>query len=231
MFPAISNAKANLTTVSYISSAPAVVAPVGQRAPSITTIISLREPSSKPSRVTQRPRVIKDVVVEQQIAAEKAAAKKAAVMAAQAKEAARKAAAKKVTKTSTKSSTNTVIRAGSGPTSKTNWATPGQCTWGAQVKWKNATGSYIGGFFGNALTWDTRAAAAGHSVGSTPRARSIVVLEPGVHGSSSYGHVAWVTSVSGNKVTYVEMNGMAGEFNWSTRTVSHVGGMRYIYAP
>jgi len=58
-----------------------------------------------------------------------------------------------------------------------------------------------------------------------------VVMQPGVHGSSSVGHVAWVTRVSGNKVTIIEMNALAGPYNYNTRTVTHQSGMKYIYAP
>lgn len=128
-------------------------------------------------------------------------------------------------------SKTTSYRASSGPHASYNWATPGQCTWGALQKWKNYTGWYLGGFTGNAQTWNTRAAAAGHSVGTTPRAHSVVVFEAGVAGASSVGHVAWVTSVSGSKVTFIEMNGMAGPYNYNTRTTTHQGGMSYIYAP
>ncbi len=66
---------------------------------------------------------------------------------------------------------------------------------------------------------------------STPRARSVVVLQPGVHGSSSAGHVAWVTAVNGNQVTVYEMNALAGEGRYNTRTFTHVAGMKYILAP
>ncbi len=57
-------------------------------------------------------------------------------------------------------------------------------------------------------------------------------MQPGVHGSSSYaGHVAWVTSVSGNSVTIIEMNALAGAYRYNTRTLTNMGGMQYIYAP
>jgi surface antigen len=56
-------------------------------------------------------------------------------------------------------------------------------------------------------------------------------MQPGVHGSSSAGHVAWVTSVSGGKVSIIEMNALAGEGRYNTRTLSHTSGMKYILAP
>lgn len=96
--------------------------------------------------------------------------------------------------------------------------------------WHQSQGFYPGGFTGNAMTWGWGAANAGYSVGSMPRSRSIVVMQPGVHGSSRVGHVGWVTAVNGNKVTIVEMNALAGAYNYNTRTVTHTGGMSYIYA-
>jgi surface antigen len=81
------------------------------------------------------------------------------------------------------------------------------------------------------MVWDTGAAAAGYTVSGTPRTRSILVMEPGVHGSSSVGHVAWVTAVNGNEVTIIEMNALAGPYNYNTRTLTDIAGMRYIYAP
>ena len=113
-----------------------------------------------------------------------------------------------------------------------NWATPGQCTWGALAQWYASEGYYPSGWTGNALVWGSGAARAGYTVSNTPRTRSIVVLQPGVQGSSSYaGHVGWVTSVSGNTITIIEMNAMAGAFHYNTRTMPSTGGMQYIYAP
>ena len=97
--------------------------------------------------------------------------------------------------------------------------------------WYKSEGYYPGGWTGNAMVWDTGAAAAGYTVSGTPRTRSIVVMEPGVNGSSSVGHVAWVTGVSGNQVTIIEMNALAGPYNYNTRTVTDGPGMKYIYAP
>lgn len=220
------------------------------------------KPAAAPKQAAKAaaPLVIKDVVVEAQRAAEakreaakkaakKAAAKKAAAEKA-AKQAAKKAAAERAqgrerasrtsarqslssSSTSTqKATTNTYTRAATGQRASRNWGTPGQCTWGALNLWHQATGFYPGGWTGNALVWANGAARAGHTVSSVPRARSIVVLQPGVHGSSrSAGHVGWVTSVSGNRVTITEMNALAGPGRYNTRTLTHVGGMRYIYAP
>ena len=92
-------------------------------------------------------------------------------------------------------------------------------------------GYYPGGWTGNAMEWAWGAANAGYTVSSTPRTRSILVMQPGVHGSSSVGHVAWVTAVNGNEVTIVEMNALAGAYNYNTRTLTDISGMKYIYAP
>ncbi len=133
----------------------------------------------------------------------------------------------------TKSSSNSYTpRASSGSRSGRNWATAGQCTWGALAQWYASEGYYPSGWTGNALVWGSGAARSGYTVSSTPRARSILVMQPGVHGSSSYaGHVAWVTSVSGNSVTIIEMNALAGAYRYNTRTLTNMGGMQYIYAP
>ncbi len=211
--------------------------------------------ATKKAAAAPKAVVIKDVIAEQ-VAAKKAAAAKvaaakkaAAVRAAATKAAAAKAVAAKRstaerasrTTTSrrsltnstatTKATVNSAPRASSGARSGYNWATRGQCTWGALSMWYQSEGYYPGGFTGNALTWGYGAANAGYSVGSTPRTRSILVMQPGVHGSSSAGHVAWVTAVNGNQVTIVEMNALAGAYNYNTRTLTNTGGMRYIYAP
>ncbi len=213
---------------------PQVAAPVGSNALAaigFTTAPAAPKVATTPSKA----RVITDVVVEQQreaAAKAKAAAKaREAAAAARASRTASRASLTGSTST-TKSTTNTYSGGASvGTKSSYNWATAGQCTWGAQEKFRAYTGYYLGGFYGNALDWGWKAANAGWTVTSTPRAKSVVVLQPGVHGSSSAGHVAWVTSVSGNQVTVIEMNALAGEGRYNTRTFSHTSGMKYILAP
>jgi surface antigen len=64
---------------------------------------------------------------------------------------------------------------------------------------------------GNALTWASRARATGFPVDDQPRVGDIIVLQPGVQGAHGrYGHVAYVTAVSGTQVTVSEMNGGGG---------------------
>jgi surface antigen len=187
------------------------------------------------------PAVIEDVVVTTQRAeaeAKKKAAAEAAARAAEARQAEQARASRSTTRTTLTASTYASKAATNAPSgtqggrSSHNWATRGQCTWGALDKWYQSEGYYPGGWTGNAMTWASGAANAGYTVTSTPRVRSIVVLQPGVHGSSSSaGHVGWVTAVNGNQVTIVEMNALAGPYNYNTRTLTHVGGMQYIYAP
>jgi surface antigen len=219
--------------------APAAVAPVTTTvaAPSALSAIGFAPAvQTIAQRAAAKPRVIQDVSVVQARAAAAAKARAAAV-------AARKAAAERAsrdltrrtltTSTSTTKSTSntTVARATSGVRASHNWATPGQCTWGALNKWYASEGYYPGGWTGNASSWAYGAASAGYTVSGTPRTRSIIVMQPGVYGSSSLGHVGWVTGVSGNQVTFVEMNALAGAYNYNTRTITDTSGIKYIYAP
>lgn len=74
------------------------------------------------------------------------------------------------------------------------------CTYYAWQQVYNNTGKVLPAW-GNAINWYNNAANAGYSVGSTPRANSIAVWEISGH---SYGHVAYVTSVSGSGMTVNE---------------------------
>ena len=222
------------------AAAPAAVGPATAATPAASTALSKIgfAPAAQKAvahRVAPaKPQVIEDV----QVKSERAAAKAAAQAAAQRKTASQRASrdltrATLTTSTSSaKASVNsTTPSASSGVRASSNWATAGQCTWGALNKWYQSEGYYPGGWTGNAMVWDTGAANAGYTVSGTPRTRSILVMEPGVHGSSSVGHVAWVTAVNGNEVTIVEMNALAGAYNYNTRTLTDGPGMRYIYAP
>lgn len=214
------------------SNAPAVIGPKAstvQVGSALSSIGFVAPPTSEAAApTTSSPRLIEDLVVKQQ-RAEAAAALKARKEAEA--RAARSLSRQTLTNSTstTKSGSNTYATA--GQRSSYNWATAGQCTWGALAKWKASEGYYPGGWTGNAMVWDTGAASAGYTVSGTPRTRSIVVFEPGVEGASSVGHVAWVTAVNGSQVTIVEMNALAGPYNYNTRTVTDQAGMKYIYAP
>lgn len=123
-----------------------------------------------------------------------------------------------------------------GATRSSNTGVAGNCTWGAYSKFKAYTTTYPA-LTGNAKDWFASAKNTGWSTTTTPRANSIVVFQPRVHGAhATYGHVGWVTGVTKTstgvyRVTFTEMNGVGGFNKWSTRTVNHVSGMGYILAP
>lgn len=220
---------------------PAVVGPATTPAPAAASALTTIGFSAQPqAAIAARKAPAKPVVIEDiQVKTERAAAKAAAAKAAAARKATAVKASRDLTRRSltsstsaTKSKTNaSAPSASSGTRSSHNWATAGQCTWGALAKWYQSEGYYPGGWTGNAMVWGSGAAAAGYTVSSVPRTRSILVMQPGVHGSSGVGHVAWVTGVSGNRVTIIEMNALAGAYNYNTRTLTNGPGMRYIYAP
>ena len=245
---------ASAEPLSATAAAPAAVGPTSGAVPAASTALAkIGYAPAAGQAATQRaaapkPSVIEDVQVKTQRAAAKAAAARKAA-AERTAEAARQAAADRraatarasrdltrrtltSTTSTTKSSSNvSAPSASSGMRSGYNWATRGQCTWGALAKWHASEGYYPGGWTGNAMAWASGAANAGYTVTGTPRARSILVMQPGVHGSSSVGHVAWVTGVSGNQVHIIEMNALAGPYNYNTRTLTDGPGMRYILAP
>lgn len=121
-----------------------------------------------------------------------------------------------------------------GRTESSNTGYAGQCTWGAKEQFRNATGVYPA-IYGNAWEWAASARNAGWTVVDDAQTRSIVVFQPGVQGSKSAGHVAWVESVErrsdGLYVHILEMNGPAGPYNWDRRVLKDVAGMSYILAP
>ena len=122
-----------------------------------------------------------------------------------------------------------------GQTTDHNLGIEGQCTWGAYEKFHEASGLWPV-FEGNAADWNDTAPGHGWTVVLDAVPNSIVVFEPGVAGAdSTYGHVAWVTSVqdtsAGRMVTFVEMNGVAGPGQYDQRTVVDQVGMSYIPAP
>jgi surface antigen len=232
----LSPSSGNVAAAGVDAAAPAAVGPATAAAPAASTALfkigfAPAAQTAAAKRVAKpKPQVIEDV----QVKTERAAAKAASERKATAQRASRDLTRKTLTRStsSRKSSSNgSVPSASSGMRASSNWATGGQCTWGALNKWYQSEGYYPGGWTGNAMTWDTGAANAGYTVSGTPRTRSILVMEAGVHGSSSVGHVAWVTGVNGNQVTIVEMNALAGAYNYNTRTLTDGPGMKYIYAP
>ena len=95
------------------------------------------------------------------------------------------------------------------------------CTYTAWQKAYELTGITLPGW-GNAGTWLNSARAAGFTVSSTPREKSIAVWTNG-----SYGHVAYVSKVSGNQI-YVMEGGYLGGYHEGWANAS---GHRYPSDP
>ncbi|KAI9902313.1 hypothetical protein N3K66_001665 [Trichothecium roseum] len=81
---------------------------------------------------------------------------------------------------------------------------------------------YKGAHWGNANSWDDAAKATGVTVNGTPKVGAIAQSNAG-----SYGHVAWVSAVSGGSVTVEEYNYATSE-GYGKRTVSK-GTFNYIH--
>ncbi len=91
------------------------------------------------------------------------------------------------------------------------------CTWYAWQRTYEKLGVALPNW-GNAKNWYSNAKSAGYSVSSTAKADYIVVY--GASSVNSYGHVAYVESVSGSKMTISE-GGYLGGYN--KRSVSATG--------
>ncbi|KPJ23267.1 peptidoglycan hydrolase PcsB [Streptococcus phocae] len=147
--------------------------------------------------------------------AERAAAEKAAQASAQAQSVQRAQAAVVTIAPSTPAATPAPSTPAATPAPSAMVATPvvsrpqvsyssgntypiGQCTWGAK-----SLAPWVGNNWGNANQWGDSARAAGHSTGSTPVVGSVIVWP---YDGNGYGHVAYVTSVSGSTITVMESN-------------------------
>lgn len=114
----------------------------------------------------------------------------------------------------------------------------GNCTWWAIHEFQLYSGMYPNfsdpANSGDAQYWAINAAYNGWTVSSTPRVDSIAVFPEGANGAGSYGHVAWVTAVSGSRITVSEMNfgGLNALGKVDTRTIGvPASTVRYILAP
>ncbi len=76
------------------------------------------------------------------------------------------------------------------------------CTWYAWQKAYDTTGVALMGFVGNARDWYSAAEKNGYTVGSEPRANSIVVWDNFESGGVKYGHVGFVERVEGETIYY-----------------------------
>jgi surface antigen len=103
----------------------------------------------------------------------------------------------------------------------------GECTWYAKQRRPDIP--WFGGGNGNALNWARSAQAAGIPVGSTPVPGAIAVFQPYQYGAyAPYGHVAYVESVNGSKMTISEYNVVGYHQGPSRRTIGW-SGVRFIY--
>lgn len=84
------------------------------------------------------------------------------------------------------------------------------------------TNQYKGKTWGNANQWDDAARASGVTINNTPVAGCVAQTDAG-----GYGHVAWVSKVSGNTVTVEEYNFNTNEA-YHTRIVNK-SEFRYIH--
>jgi surface antigen len=82
--------------------------------------------------------------------------------------------------------------------------TNGNCTWWSWKMAKDNWGISLPSW-GNAQSWATNAQNAGYTVSSSPAAGTIAVNTTASVGGVVYGHVAWVTGVSGSTITVTEM--------------------------
>lgn len=105
----------------------------------------------------------------------------------------------------------------------------GQCTW-----YVKSVAPWAGNGWGNGAQWGGSAAAAGFTVNHTPAAGSIIVFAAGqsVGGQwtadGSYGHVAYVQSVSGDSVT-ISQGGMGFNSPTGPNTQTISGASSYVY--
>lgn len=178
--------------------------------------------------------------------AARAAAKTAALKAAAAKaEAAKKTvtsltnttattttAAKATTTTTTTTNVNTTTNAAaSGSYSSSGNTYPwGQCTWYAKQR-----SGWAGNNWGNGCQWGASAAAQGFTVNHTPAAGAVVSFGAGQmvgnwQADGTYGHVAYVESVSGNTITISQGGmGFSSPTGPNTQTISGASAFTYIH--
>ena len=166
-------------------------------------------------------------------AAKKAAAKEAAAKASAAKKTAVNLSAKSSSSSSSSVnlSTGSTTSAASGSYSSSGNTYPwGQCTWYAKQR-----SGWAGNGWGNGGQWGASAAAQGFTVNHTPAAGALVSFAPGQmvgnwQADGTYGHVAYVESVSGNTITISQGGmGFSNPAGPNTQTVSGASAFTYIH--
>jgi surface antigen len=101
----------------------------------------------------------------------------------------------------------------------------GQCT--AYVAKRRPDLPFFADSSGNALNWAKSAKRADFPVGDLPAPGAVAVFQPGQYGAGIYGHVAYVTAVSGRTMTIAEAN-FRGRPEGSHREIAW-SGLRFIY--
>lgn len=103
-----------------------------------------------------------------------------------------------------------------------------QCTWWATQRYYQLHDVLVPWTNANAGGWVDRARQFGWHVSSIPTVNSIIVLQAGVQGSSSVGHVGVVEDIKGDKIIVSSMN-WGDEPNQVTETAFHSGtGVAFI---
>ncbi|WP_155287808.1 CHAP domain-containing protein [Lacticaseibacillus zhaodongensis] len=161
--------------------------------------------------------------------------KATAAKTAAAKAAADKAAAAKAAKADGSATSVTTVAAASSAASGSYSASGntypwGQCTWYAKQR-----SGWAGNGWGNGGQWGASAAAQGFQVDHTPAAGALVSFAPGQNvggwtADGSYGHVAYVESVSGNTITISQGGmGFSNPAGPNTQTISGASAFTYIH--
>lgn len=101
----------------------------------------------------------------------------------------------------------------------------GYCTWYAYNR-RRELGLPVAGGWGNANTWDTRAAMSGYAVDRHPEPGAIFQTKAG-----PYGHVGVVERVNPDGSIFISEMNYAGWNRRSTRTISGsaLNGLRFIH--
>lgn len=104
-----------------------------------------------------------------------------------------------------------------------------QCTWWAYIR-RTQLNLPVGSYLGNGGEWDTKAAALGYYVNTTPHVGAAVSFNPGQAGSSAiYGHVAVVERVNSNGTILISECGSRNHGRILTRILGNVNTYHYIH--
>ncbi|ORX95740.1 hypothetical protein K493DRAFT_301270 [Basidiobolus meristosporus CBS 931.73] len=106
----------------------------------------------------------------------------------------------------------------------------GQCTDWADARYAQLTGHHIE-WWGDARVWASKAQSTpGWSVSGTPKQPSIIVIQPGVQGTGSPGHVAVVERIEANGNVYTSnYNYNGGPYIKKYATFKPGNGVSFIW--